>query len=104
MEKQKSSNNEKFLNEFLWSISDIVNEENTILSSAFEKLTGFTSKEINSRPGKYLSLVHAEDLNEVSKTISDLENDNNKNYAEQVYRITTKENKSIWGRALVLNR
>jgi len=86
----------KFEDEFFWSLSINGEEQNYFYSDNVLTVTGYSSEEIQSLPGKYKDLILKEDLPDYRKLIDRFENDFSKKQTELDYRIKQKDGKIIW--------
>jgi len=71
-------------------------------SGLIEKLSGYTSDELNSLSGKAFSLLNAEDSEKTKNLITGFVIDRKARDLELLYRITTKGGKQVWIQELVL--
>lgn len=59
-------------------------------------LTGYTNDQINELPGKYLSLVHFDDVPLLMKSMNDFNLDYGKKHDEIIYRLIRKDGGILW--------
>lgn len=82
-----------FEDTFIWSLKKVNNDEIINYSDNIVKITGYTSEETKSFPGRGLALVSEEDLQKIKKSYADFVNDPLKNFVRLVYRIVRKDKK-----------
>ncbi|MFH1196579.1 MAG: ATP-binding protein [bacterium] len=81
--------------DFFWMKISADNKVNHY-SDSIKNITGYTIDEINEMPAKLLSIVHDEDLINVRKVLTELENDKSKSPMSFTYRIKNKNGQIIW--------
>ncbi len=86
----------KFEDEFFWSLNINGEDQNYFYSDNVLIVTGYSSEEIQSFPGKYKDLILKEDLPDYKKLIDRFEDDVSNKQTELDYRIKQKEGKIIW--------
>lgn len=86
----------KFEDEFFWSLNINGKKQNYFYSDNVLTVTGYTSEEIQSLPGRYKDLILKEDLPDYRKFMDRFENDISKKQTELDYRIKQKEGEIIW--------
>ncbi|MGE5362907.1 MAG: ATP-binding protein [Bacteroidota bacterium] len=84
------------IDEFLYSINRENEKEDVFFTDGIKIITGYTSEEIISLPGRIFSLIHAEDAFAVRKQYSDFENDPQRSSLTLIYRIIHKSGKTLW--------
>jgi len=86
----------KFEDEFFWSLNINGEEQNYFYSNNVLTVTGYSSEEIQSLPGKYKDLILKEDLPDYRKLIDRFEDDDSQKQTELDYRIKRKDGGVIW--------
>ena len=86
----------KFEDEFFWSLNINGKHQKFFYSNNVLTVTGYSSEEIQSLPGKYKDLILKEDLPDYRKLIDKFENDSSKKQTELDYRIKKKDGGIIW--------
>ncbi|MEE9450869.1 MAG: ATP-binding protein [Ignavibacteriaceae bacterium] len=85
-----------FEDEFFWSLNINGEEQNYFYSDNVFKVTGYSSEEIHSLPGKYKDLILKEDLPDYRKLIVRFEDDVSKKHTELDYRVKKKDGEIVW--------
>ena len=85
-----------FKDEFFWSLNTNDEEQNYFYSDNVSSVTGYSSEEIRSLPGKHKDLILKEDLPDYRKLIDQFEDDVSKKHTELDYRIKRKDGKITW--------
>jgi len=86
----------KFKDEFFWSLNTNDKEQNYFYSDNVSSVTGYSSEEIRSLPGKHKDLILKEDLPDYRKLIDQFEDDVSKKHTELDYRIKRKDGEITW--------
>ncbi len=81
---------------FFWTQTIDDEKESVYYSSNIIIVTGYLGDEIQSMPGRGLSLVVEEDLSSVKNNLTNFTNDASRYSTEFVYRIRRKDGKIIW--------
>lgn len=84
-----------FDDKFFYSLTDL-QQKKTEYSTTVKNITGYSLEEIDSFPGKLLSLVHDEDLKKVKDFLNSMERESGEGTQTLVFRIFTKQEKEIW--------
>lgn len=66
------------------------------ISDSVEKITGYTPAEIEALPEHLYSIAFDDDLPIIKKSLTELENNSNRNGTKISYRITAKDGKIVW--------
>jgi PAS domain S-box-containing protein len=85
-----------FPNLFYWTQTIDGESESVYYSSNIINVTGYLGDEIQSMPGRGLSLVVDEDLSPVKNHLNNFTNDASRNFTELVYRIRKRDDVVIW--------
>src|SRR4030042_2729214 len=81
---------------YLWFVDYTSKTGTAFYSETMLQLCGYTLQELKKREGGIHALIHADDLLNIKKQITQLEVEKSRETAELVYRIITKENKTVW--------
>ncbi|RPI65592.1 MAG: response regulator, partial [Ignavibacteriales bacterium] len=87
-------------NSLLWN--SFYTKENPVYSSIAEDITGYSSDEISSLPGRAFSLIEEGEAEKIKSRITGFIVSPLQNKLELTYRIRTKSGKIIWVREMVL--
>jgi two-component system, sensor histidine kinase and response regulator len=85
------------LNDFIWSVTyRYPDGEKILYSDSLYSITGYSQEEIESLPGKFVSLIAEDDLELFKSTMAELENNPSKKSSQIIYRILSKQGQIIW--------
>lgn len=81
---------------FFYSRTDPQFHHRIQFSPNIEEITGYTEEELNKLPGKLLSIVHPDDIEETKREYAALMGDEKRNKYQLIFRIVTKAGNVLW--------
>ncbi|MBN8545512.1 MAG: PAS domain-containing protein [Ignavibacteria bacterium] len=82
---------------FLWQDSDPMNPNAPVsFNDQVEKITGYTSVELNKMHGRLFSIIHRADVTNVLRVLNEAKNNHAQHKVKLEFRLVTKSEEVIW--------